>query len=121
MSANQLKSGDLSIRTATNSEMQTLRQFTDDWVPRLGNGISVRTYTYGVLVHAIRISTINMENFEEVRDAILYENRAFLPTAEIKYIGWLTRQPPRKATSSIVIKFIKLEDANKIIDENLVW
>jgi hypothetical protein len=45
MSANQLKSGDLSIRTATNSEMQTLRQFTDDWVPRLGSGTSVRTLT----------------------------------------------------------------------------
>ncbi|KIV98473.1 uncharacterized protein PV09_09718 [Verruconis gallopava] len=33
ISANQLKSGDLSIRTATNSEMQTLHEFTDDWVP----------------------------------------------------------------------------------------
>jgi len=121
MSANQLKSGDLSIRTATTREMQTLRQFTDDWVPRLGNGTSVRTYTYGVLVHGIRTSTINIENFEEVRDAILHENRAFLPTAEIKYVGWLTRQPPQKATSSIVIEFTKPEDANKIIDENLVW
>merc|ERR1711981_932223 len=46
MSANQLKSGDLSIRTASNSEMQTLRQFTEDWVPRLGSGTSVRTHTY---------------------------------------------------------------------------
>lgn len=121
MSANQLKSGDLSLRTATNEEMQTLRQFTDDWLPRLGNGTSVRTYTYGVLVHGIRSSTINMENFEEIRDAILHENRAFLPTAEIKYIGWLTRQPPQKALTSIIIEFTKPEDANKIIDENLVW
>ncbi|KIV98298.1 uncharacterized protein PV09_09855 [Verruconis gallopava] len=64
-----LKSGDLSIRTTTNSEMQTLRQFTDDWVPRLGNGTS----------------------------------------------------PPQKAMSSIVIEFTKPEDANRIIDENLVW
>ncbi|KIV98429.1 uncharacterized protein PV09_09750 [Verruconis gallopava] len=105
MSANQLKRGDLSIRTTTNSEMQTL----------------LRTYTYGVLVHGIRTSTINMENFEEVRDTILHENRAFLPTADIKYIGWLTRQPPQKAMSLIVIEFTKPEDANRIIDENLVW
>ncbi|KIV98647.1 uncharacterized protein PV09_09562 [Verruconis gallopava] len=102
---NQLKRGDLSIRTTNNSEMQTL----------------LRTYTYGVLVHGIRTSTINMENFEEVRDTILHENRAFLPTADIKYIGWLTRQPPQKAMSSIVIEFTKPEDANRIIDENLVW
>ncbi|KIV98468.1 uncharacterized protein PV09_09721 [Verruconis gallopava] len=121
MSANQLKSGDLSIKTTANSEMQTLRQFTDDYVPRLGNGTSVRTYTYGVLVHGIRTSTINMENFDEVRDTILHENRAFLPAADIKYIGWLTRQPPQKAMSSIVIEFTKPEDANRIIDENLVW
>lgn len=121
MSANQLKSGDLSIRTATNSEMQTLRQFTDDWVPRLGSGTSVRTPTYGVVVHGIRTSTMDIEKFEEVRDAILHENRAFLPTAEIKYIGWLTRQPPNKTMSSIIIEFTKPEDANRIIDEDLVW
>ena len=59
MSANQLKSGDLSIRTATNGEMQLLRQFTEDWTPRIGNGTSVRNPTYGVLVHGIRTSTMN--------------------------------------------------------------
>lgn len=32
MSFNQLKSGDLSLRTATTTETQALRQFADDWV-----------------------------------------------------------------------------------------
>jgi hypothetical protein len=121
MSANQLKSGDLSIRTATNSEMQMLRQFTDDWVPRIGDGTSVRTHTYGVLVHGIRTRTMNIERFEEVRAEILQANKAFLPTADIKYIGWLTRKRPDKTMSSIVIEFTKPEDANKIIKEGLVW
>ncbi|KIV98864.1 uncharacterized protein PV09_09390 [Verruconis gallopava] len=92
ISANQLKSRDLSIRTATNSEMQTLREFTDDWVPRLGSG-------------TIHTSMINTERFEEVKAEILQANRVFLPTADIKYIGWLTRRPLNKLMSSIVIKF----------------
>jgi hypothetical protein len=122
MSANQLKSGDLSIRTATNSEMQTLRQFTDDWLPRIGDGTSVRTHTYGVLVHGIRTRTMNVEKFEDVKAEILQANRAFIPTADIKYIGWLNRTlPPNKTMSSIVIEFTRPEDANKIIKEGLVW
>jgi hypothetical protein len=105
MSANQLKSGDLSIRTATNNEMQTLRQFTEDWVPRLGSGMSVRNPTYGIIVHGIRTSTMDTGRYEEVRDAILQDNKAFLPTADIKYLSWLTRKPPTKAMSSIIIEF----------------
>jgi ribosomal protein L20 len=87
MSANQLKSGDLSIRTATNSEMQMLRQFTDNWVHRIGDGTSVRTHTYGVLVHGIRTRTMNIERFEEVRAEILQANKAFLPTECHKALG----------------------------------
>jgi hypothetical protein len=121
MSANQLKSGDLSIRTATNSEMQLLRQFTEDWTPRIGNGTSVRNPTYGVLVHGIRTSTMDTDKFEETRDAILQDNKPFIPTADIKYIGWLTRKAPAKTMSSVIIEFTKPEDANKIIDEGLVW
>lgn len=121
MSANQLKSGDLSIKTITNSEMQALRQFTEDWTPRLGNGTSVRNPTYGVLAHGIRTSTMNVKKFEETRDIILQDNKPFIPTADIKYIGWLTRRASNKTMSSVIIEFTRPEDANKIIDEGLVW
>jgi ribosomal protein L20 len=87
ISANQLKSGDLSIWTVTNSEMQMLRQFTDDWVHRIGDGILVRTYTYGVLIHSIRTRTMNIKRFKEVKMEILQANKVFLPTADIRYIG----------------------------------
>jgi hypothetical protein len=121
MSTNQLKSGDLSIKTATNTEMQALRQFTEDWTPRIGNGTSVRNPTYGILVHGIRVSSMNMENFEENRNTILQDNKPFVPAADIKYIGWLTRLVPNKTMSSAIIEFTRPEDANKIIDEGLVW
>lgn len=83
VSSNQLKSGDLSLRTATASETQALRQFADDWVSRVGNGAYVRNPTYGILAHGIRTSTMEMDKFEEIRDNILQDNRPFIPRAEM--------------------------------------
>jgi hypothetical protein len=62
-----------------------------------------------------------MDKFDENRAQILQGNKPFIPQAEIKHIGWLTRNAPTKAASSITIEFTKPEDANKIIDEGLVW
>jgi hypothetical protein len=121
MSSNQLKSGDLSLRTATTLETQALRQFAEDWVSRVGNGAYVRNPTYGILAHGIRTSTMEMDKFEEIRDNILQDNRPFIPRAEIKYVGWLTRNATSKSASSVIIDFTKPEDANKTTDEGLVW
>ena len=121
MSANQLKSGDLIVRTTSTGETQSLRQHSEDWAGLIGNGATVRVPTYGVLAYAIRTSTMDMDKLEENRDEILLENRPFIPRAEIKYIGWLTSNGPGKSASSVIIKFARPEDANKIIDEGLVW
>lgn len=121
VSANQLKSGDLSIKTATAKDMETLREFAQDWEHRLGNGAVVRIPTYGILAHGIRTSTMDMERFTELRDELLQDNKAFVPTAEIKYIGWLTRSASTKAASSVIVELSKAEDANKLIDEGLIW
>jgi len=64
---------------------------------------------------------MDMDRFKETRDQLLLDNKPFIPQAEIKYVGWLTRSAPTKAASSIVIGFSKPEDANKIIDEGLIW
>ena len=86
-SSNQLKSGDLSIKTTTTAECEALREFAEDWKYRLGSNAVVRIPTYGVLAHGIRTSSINMDNFEQTRDEILQDNRLFIPNATIKYIG----------------------------------
>jgi hypothetical protein len=59
--------------------------------------------------------------FEETRDQLLLDNKPSISQTEIKYIGWLTRNAPTKATSSVIIEFSKPEDANRIIDEGLAW
>ncbi|XP_014550063.1 hypothetical protein COCVIDRAFT_32089 [Bipolaris victoriae FI3] len=99
VSSNQLKSGDLSVKAATSTEIPT----------------------YGVLTHGIRTSIMNMDRFEDNRSQILQDNRPFIPQAEIRHIGWLTRDATAKTALTITIKFTRPEDANKIIDEGLVW
>ena len=42
LSSNQLKSADLSIKTATSSEVEVLKQFANDWVHRIGRRTMVR-------------------------------------------------------------------------------
>ncbi|OHW97034.1 reverse transcriptase [Colletotrichum incanum] len=103
VSANQLKSGDLSIKTATTKDMETLLQFAEDWENLIGNGAAVRISTYGVLAHGIRTSSMDMDRFNEIRYDLLQDNKA------------------KKTASSVVVEFSKAEDANKLIDEGLIW
>ncbi|KAI2604651.1 hypothetical protein GGR54DRAFT_621441 [Hypoxylon sp. NC1633] len=88
VSSNQLKSGDLSIKTATAKETEILRQFTGDWTYRIGNGASVRLPTYGILAHGIRTSTIDIDKVKDIKSEILLNNKSFIPNiTEIKHIG----------------------------------
>jgi hypothetical protein len=64
---------------------------------------------------------MDISKFEENRARILQENKPFIPSAEIRHIGWLTRNVSAKTASTITIEFTRLEDANKIIDEGLIW
>jgi hypothetical protein len=120
-STNQLKSGDLSIKAITIAETKALKQFAEDWTKGIGNGASARTDTFGIIAHGVRTSTMNMNKPDQIIKDILFDNRVFIPNAEIKYVGWLTRLATTKTMSSIIIEFKTPEDANKIIDEGLIW
>jgi len=71
VSANQLKSGDLSIKTTNVEDAEALRQVADDWSGRTGNGSSFRVPTYGIISHGIRTRSMDMTKFEEVKDELL--------------------------------------------------
>ncbi|KAL1581851.1 hypothetical protein WHR41_09606 [Cladosporium halotolerans] len=87
MFSNQLKSGDLSLRTSTISETRTLGQVADDWTVLVRNGAYVCNPTYGVLAHGVRTSTMKMEKFAEIRDNILHDSRPFIPRTKVQYIA----------------------------------
>ncbi|PSN59123.1 hypothetical protein BS50DRAFT_659047 [Corynespora cassiicola Philippines] len=92
VSSNQLKSGDLSIRTASSNEAEALKQFADNWAQQISSRATVQIPTYSILAHGIRTSSLD-----------------------------LTRNAPTKSASTIIVEFTKAENANKIIDEGLVW
>ncbi|KAM6506348.1 hypothetical protein FSOLCH5_013335 [Fusarium solani] len=79
-SSNQLKSGDLSIKTTNTTDTAALKEFAEDWEHRLGQRASVRIPTYGVLAHGIRISSMHMEKFEDNTRSLLQENKPFIST-----------------------------------------
>ncbi|KDN66640.1 hypothetical protein CSUB01_11417 [Colletotrichum sublineola] len=58
---------------------------------------------------------MDMERFNEIRDDLLQDNKAFIPTAEIKYIGWLTRSASKKTASSIVVEFSKAAESTDLL------
>jgi hypothetical protein len=101
MSSNQLKSEDLSIKTAGSNEVEAPQQFADDWVHHIGNRATIRIPTYGVLVRGIRTSTLNMDKFEEDR-ADLTGQQTVHPAGNA----------PTKTAFTITIEFTKPEDAN---------
>jgi hypothetical protein len=99
VSSNQLKSGDLSIKTASSSEFEALRQFTDNWAHRIGGGTTVQIPTYGVLTHGIRTSTMDMSKYEENRmhkDHRKKRGKALPLVAPEEYQGGAAVWSPRK-------------------------
>jgi hypothetical protein len=64
---------------------------------------------------------VDVEKFDEIKAELLHDNRPFIPNADIKYIGWLSRVASTKSASTIIVEFTNPEDANKIIDECLIW
>ena len=118
---NQLRSGDLSIKTATSNKTGALKQFANGWVNYVGNRALIQITAYSVVAHSTRISIIDTDRFKELREKILLDNKPFILQAGIRYVRWLIRNAPIKAASSIVIEFSKPEDANKIINKGLIW
>ncbi|KAH6661706.1 hypothetical protein B0J14DRAFT_571476 [Halenospora varia] len=82
--ANQLKSGDLSVKTTNVEEAEALKQFADDRSGRIGNGTSIRVPAYGIIAHGTRTRSMDMTNFEEAKGEMLQDNKPFIPLADIK-------------------------------------
>ena len=62
-----------------------------------------------------------MEKFDEIKAELLHDNRPFIPSIDIKYARWLLRAALTKSASTIILEFMTVEDANKVIDEGLIW
>jgi hypothetical protein len=121
VSANQLKSGDFSVKTAITKNMETLRQFAGNWAHHVGNRTSVQMPTYGIIAYGICTSFINTKKFEKTRNKLFMNNKLFMPNAKIKFIKWLSKAYNQKSAIFVIIEFIIPKDANRIINEGLIW
>jgi hypothetical protein len=121
VSANQFKSGDFSVKTAITKDMEILRQFAGDWAYYVGNRTSVQVPIYGIITYGIRTSFMDMKKFEKIRNKLFMDNKPFVPNAEIKFIRWFSKAYSQKSATFVIIEFIIPEDANRIIDEGLIW
>ena len=120
VAAHQLKSGDIQIFTSTTTEASQLRK-DKGWISGLGDHAELIVPTYGVIVHGISTSSINIKDQKATIQQILADNYTVIPHAEISYVGWLTKESTLKRASSMVVEFIDPEKANAIIYAGMVW
>jgi hypothetical protein len=120
VAAHQLKSGDVQIFTSLTAEATKLKD-NRDWINGLGEHAELVVPTYGVIVHGISTSSINIKDQKATIQQILADNYTVIPKAEISFVGWLTKESPLKRASSIVVEFTDPEMANAIIYAGMVW
>ena len=115
-----MKSGDIQIFTSTIAEAIQLKDSTG-WLRGLGEHAELIIPTYGVIVHGISTSSINIKDQEATIQQILADNYTVVPNAKVSYIGWLTKEATLKRASSIVVEFTDPEAANAIIYAGMAW
>lgn len=120
VAAHQLKSGDIQIFTSTTTEARQLTQ-SKGWLGGLGQHAELIVPTYGIIVHGILTSTINIKDQKAVIQQMLADNHTVIPNAQISYIGWLTKEATLKRASSIVVEFTDPEMANAVIYAGMAW
>lgn len=120
VAAHQLKSGDIQIFTSTTTEATQLKR-NKEWLGGLGAQAELIVPTYGVIVHGIPTSSINVKDQTTTIDQMLADNHTVIPDAKITYIGWLTKEGNLKRASSIVVEFTDPAMANAVIYAGMAW
>ena len=123
LTANQMKSGDLTISTATIQEADTLRELAGEWGKEVAEGAEVQIPIYTVAVHGIHSNSININKMEEAKQGIILANTRTVPCAmqNIKRISWISRAHEVKARSSIIIELTDPRIANAFIERGMVY
>ncbi|KAI9851871.1 MAG: hypothetical protein M1824_002466 [Vezdaea acicularis] len=119
--AKQLKSGDLATYTAMPEGNYYLKRYADDWVKGLGPHAYIPIPTYEVIMHGIRLDTIDMAKQTEMAMELKQWSNHVIPNAEIKYMGWLTKAGGSKKVSSMIIEFADAEDASMLARMMLMY
>lgn len=123
LTANQMKSGDLTISTATIQDADMLRELAGEWGKEVAEGAVVQIPTYPVVVHGIHSKSIDLSKIEEAKQGIILANNRIVPCTvhKIKRISWISRAHEVKERSSIIIEFTDPYSANAFIERGMVY
>ena len=83
--ARKLKSGDIAVHTANDSETKNLLE-NDYRTEVLGRGAKPVTRTFGVVAHVVCVDSMDLANKNVMMEKIRTKNATSIPGLEIKWI-----------------------------------
>lgn len=121
--ANQMKSGDFTISTATIQQVNMLRELVAEWGKEVAEGAEVQIPIYMVAVHGIHSKSIDLNKMEEVKQGIILANTRIFPCImqNIKRISCISRAYEVKARLLIIIELTDPHIANAFIERGTVY
>ena len=120
LAARRLGSGDILVTTKDRTARQELQKETE-WIEACGEGASLRRRLYMVMVHGIRVSTIDATNKPEAIEAIYSQNTNWTDI-EILAVAWSRKTiRDRKVVAPLYVGVAEPEQANHLIDAGMCW
>ena len=116
--ARRLFSGDISVMAANEEEANALREHKE-WMTRLSSNARAVTKTYGLLLHGVRIDSINLRDMAQAIQQVKTDN-AYTLSLDIIWIGWFKKHKEGQDKCSLIIELASPEDGNKALEEGLV-
>lgn len=120
-SVSQLKSGDLAIQVSSYECLETLREYRNEWTPKLGKEAALHMPTYGIIAHGVEIQTMDTKDQNKVTRKLEAENRDVIPSIKVARVSWLGKRKSNKKHASIIIEFEDPKTANLALDNGIVW
>lgn len=121
VAARQLKSGDIMLQAASQDAKNGIQQATE-WLKALGQEAEMVKPSFPILVHGVRISSVDTENCKKTIEAFRAENHSILQQSSINRISWTKKHHETgKTHSSLVIHLNNAETANTAITQGLLY
>ncbi|OJJ68067.1 hypothetical protein ASPBRDRAFT_68298 [Aspergillus brasiliensis CBS 101740] len=123
VAARQLRSGDLSLTLRSAAEAEAARNHPA-WASKLWKGATIRTPTWGVVVHGVQVKSVDLTRPEGVIKALLTDNAFRWGDAQISHVGWLAsglQGPTGRKSSALVVEFASPITANAAIEYGVLW
>lgn len=119
MAVKKLPGGDLSLFLTNERTKATLLQ-DRSWTACFGKSCSIAENIYRVLVHSIRVDSVNPRRAEDVAK-LQEESQALYDGLKITRLSWLNRgHAPGKTHGSLIVGVATEQMANWIIRRGLV-